>query len=173
MLRRADSLFATNDEFPMPDGMESQCAESSDKTDVAVCAESSGTSTTSGHCQKQYRMKREQEAAAFAAAKSQIYYKRQLLGLSLDGRRLDLLTITDWSNHGNAEDEQGMPPGLFPAASQGPSKAFKGKKVSRGLRNWCGPPRWREESALDIDKDLWEGRQPSEPHPGSCSCRWR
>lgn len=66
-----------------------------------------------------------------------IYYRRQLLTHSLEGRRIDLLTITDHSSQG---EEEHLPSDILPTASgaggggppphqQLPVATFPGKKV--------------------------------------------
>eukprot|EP00873_Tetraselmis_striata_P009384 jgi/Tetstr1/429648/TSEL_019545.t1 len=69
------------------------------------------------------------ERAAFERAKGSVYYRRQLLGLSLQGRRVDLLTITDQANVGDGAEEEERPPDCFPSASEPRCHAFPGKKV--------------------------------------------
>ncbi|KAF5825605.1 hypothetical protein DUNSADRAFT_8158 [Dunaliella salina] len=41
-------------------------------------------------------------------ASSQVYFKRQLLARTVEGREVDLLTITD--HHGAADEYESMPP---------------------------------------------------------------
>lgn len=74
--------------------------------------------------------RREAERAVFAKAKAAVYYRRQLLGLSLQGRRVDLITITDKANVGDDDAmEEDLPPDCFPSASEPACHAFNGKKV--------------------------------------------
>ena len=56
-----------------------------------------------------------------------IYYKRELLCCSLDGLRVDLLTVT--SCKGMLEKREERLPRLFPDAASPRAHSFKGKKV--------------------------------------------
>ena len=65
----------------------------------------------------------------------QIYYRRQMLTSSLEGRRVDLITITDC--HGVSGQLEDLPAGIVPAVqgeagigSQEPAALFTGKKVA-------------------------------------------
>jgi hypothetical protein len=50
----------------------------------------------------------------FTAGPSRVYFMRELLALSLDGRRIDLLTITSYKNL--TMDREELIPNLFPTA---------------------------------------------------------
>lgn len=56
-----------------------------------------------------------------------IYYHRDLLCHSVEGRRVDLLTVS--SHHGITEEEDCRLEGLFPDQSMQRAKKFTGKKV--------------------------------------------
>ena len=61
-----------------------------------------------------------------------IYYQRELLCHSLDGLRIDLLTISSY--HGITMETEPRLPGLFPDVCSDRSQVFKDKKVSKYLR---------------------------------------
>ena len=79
-----------------------------------------------------------------------IYYRRQLLASSLEGRRVDLITITDHFGLSDGGEHESLPAGIMPqdstaASSIGcpePVHLFTGKKVSRqwvpGMQQWGG-----------------------------------
>ena len=54
-----------------------------------------------------------------------LYFHRELLTSSLEGRRVELLTITDYSGKGSNRETR--PPGLFPEADTPRPHVFKGK----------------------------------------------
>lgn len=56
-----------------------------------------------------------------------IYYHRQLLCYSLDGLRVDLLTVS--SHHGITTETEPRLPGLYPDSSIECARVFKNKKV--------------------------------------------
>ena len=57
-----------------------------------------------------------------------IYYHRDLLCQSVEGRRVDLLTVS--SHHGITEEEEHSLEGIFPDQTVQRAKKFTGKKVS-------------------------------------------
>lgn len=63
------------------------------------------------------------------SAPSTVYYHRELLCNSLDGNRVDLLTVTNCS--GMQEEREPRLPKLFPDASTPRAHRFPGKKVQR------------------------------------------
>lgn len=63
------------------------------------------------------------------SAPSTVYYHRELLCNSLDGNRVDLLTVTNCS--GMQEEREPRLPKLFPDASTPRAHCFPGKKVQR------------------------------------------
>ena len=126
ILRRCDDLFAGNDLPPTPCGV-----ALATQTPVDDLAHAGTGSTATGSGGKGGASKREAEAAAFSAAKAQIYYRRQMLGLSLEGRRVDVVTITDWGNggSGSADEQPDGGPGS-PQSPSSPASKISGKKVS-------------------------------------------
>lgn len=59
---------------------------------------------------------------------NEIYYHRELLIRSVEGRRIDLLTITSFG--GIQEDREERIPNIFPDSKTLRCNVFKGKKVS-------------------------------------------
>jgi len=64
----------------------------------------------------------------YSSCNDNIYYHREVLVYSLEGRRVDLITIS--SHDGISGQEEPRLPGLFPDTSIPRAKAFPGKKVS-------------------------------------------
>ena len=62
-------------------------------------------------------------------AEDSIYYHRQLLCRSLDGLRVELLTVS--SHHGITMEKEPHLPGLFPDTSVERARVFKNKKVCK------------------------------------------
>ena len=58
---------------------------------------------------------------------NEIYYHRELLCRSLEGRRVDLVTVS--SHHGLTSNEEPRLPGLFLDSDTPRARKFKGKKV--------------------------------------------
>lgn len=74
-------------------------------------------------CQDKLRRYDEQ----YSSCNDNIYYHREILVYSLEGRNVDLITIS--SHDGISDQEEPRLPGLFPDTSVPRAKAFPGKKV--------------------------------------------
>ena len=61
-----------------------------------------------------------------------IYYHREQLTTSLEGRRIDLLTVS--SHHGITEEREDRLEGLFPEVETERAKRFSNKKVHAYVR---------------------------------------
>ena len=57
----------------------------------------------------------------------EVYYHRELLCRSLDGLRVDLITVS--SHEGITADRESRLPGLFPDVGEDRARRFSGKKV--------------------------------------------
>jgi hypothetical protein len=125
---------------------------------ASASASASGRSAAEQQRREERAARREEERAVFGRAKNAIYYRRQLLGLSLEGRRVDLLTITDRGNVGDGgEEEQGMPTDCFPAALEDSCHAFPGKKVPRASLP-CFIPVYHISTCIQLSKCIYNDR---------------
>lgn len=71
---------------------------------------------------------RQQDSICHPPQPESIYYHRDLLCHSVEGRRVDLLTVS--SHHGITEEENSRLEGLFPDETVQQARKFTGKKVS-------------------------------------------
>lgn len=63
----------------------------------------------------------------------EVYYHRELLCRSLDGLRVDLITLS--SHEGITTDRESRLPGLFPDVSEDRARRFRGKKVHEYIQS--------------------------------------